>query len=594
MDHVEEIKQKLDIAVVVGEYLELKKAGVNYKGKCPFHNEKTPSFIVNPDRQRFHCFGCGEGGDIFTFVQKMEGTEFPEALRVLAQKAGVQLKQFDPRVTSIKNRLLDLSSDAAKFWHDKLNHRDGENALNYLNNRKVSSEMQKEFKLGYAADSWDDIYKHLLNKGYNESEIFKAGLIVRKENGSGYYDRFRDRIMFPIQDLHGHVVGFTGRTLKSDEMAKYVNTPEGPIYHKGKVIYGLDKAKQAIRKQDYVVVVEGNVDVITAHQFGYKNVVACSGTALTVDQIAILKRYTNNIQLCFDQDDAGQTAAQRTIDLLLPAEMNTKIVQLVSGKDPDECLHNNVKDWEASLRGSKLVMQFYFDKYLTAVVLANISEKTKAIDIVLKQIKKISNPVERAHWVKQLSLITADAVETLRARMNQVQLKPGFLTKKQNNDTVAPSREKTWEQKNFERFLTILLNHPYLISYAQENFKPEMIVDNQLNGFYQSLLLLYNKNKKINSGELIKTLDTEDKLLEQGYLDSLVLSIHNVYEGFEDKELQVELVALIRALKRRSFESKIAQLNKEMLEAERTSDSEKRNEAMKNIQNYQEQLIKLK
>ncbi|MDD5221638.1 MAG: DNA primase, partial [Patescibacteria group bacterium] len=335
-NQIEEIKSRLDIIDVISEYVQLRQSGVNYRALCPFHTEKAPSFFVSPERQIWHCFGsCNEGGDIFEFIMKIENVDFPEALRILAKKAGVQLTKEDYRVTSQKTKLMDIMRVAAQFYHLVLQKSSlAEKVREYLDGRGVKQETIKDFQLGFAPDRWDELVGFLNKKGVKMIEAEAAGLVMRSNkplnNKQNYYDRFRNRIMFPINDLYGNPVGFTSRIVpwaETTETAKYVNTPETPIYNKSRVIYAFDKAKAAIKKEDAVIMVEGNMDVIACHQAGSKNVVASSGTALTADQVKLLKRYTNNLLLSFDVDLAGENATQRGIDVAMKAEMNIKVIR---------------------------------------------------------------------------------------------------------------------------------------------------------------------------------------------------------------------------------------------------------------------------
>jgi len=308
----DQIKEKLNIVDVIREYVPgLKQVGANHKALCPFHKEKTPSFIVSPDKQVWHCFGCDRGGDIFKFIMEIEGIEFKDALRILAKKAGIELKPWDRSLSTKRSRLLKILDLASIFFQKTLESDQGKIAQGYLAKRKVNSSVAEEFKLGYAPDAWDKLLSFLKARGYKEQEIFEAGLTVKK--GQRSYDRFRNRLMFPILDVHGNVVGFTGRILgkEIEGQGKYVNTPQTLVYDKSRVLYGLSKAKEAIRKQDLCILVEGQVDVIASHQTGVKNVVAVSGSALTLPQINLIKRFTQNIALAFDVDIAGSSATKR-------------------------------------------------------------------------------------------------------------------------------------------------------------------------------------------------------------------------------------------------------------------------------------------
>ena len=338
MTPIDEIKNRLDIVEVVQGYIKLKKAGKDYKALCPFHKEKNPSFFVSPSKQIWHCFGsCGEGGDIFKFVMKIEGVEFADALRTLARKAGVVLRKQDPQVQSQRNILYQICEEASEFFQGELQKNN--QVLEYLKNRGLKLQTIKDFKIGYASNSWDALYNHLTELGFEKDDVEKAGLLVKKEGTNKYYDRFRSRIMFPIADLNGQIVGFSGRIYgKEDEKtAKYVNIPETLIYNKSRIIYGLDKAKLEIRKKDQAILVEGQMDLIMTHQTGTKNAVAVSGTALTPDHLQILKRYTENLVFCFDADTGGESATKRAIATAQQFDFNIKVALLPRDKkDPAE------------------------------------------------------------------------------------------------------------------------------------------------------------------------------------------------------------------------------------------------------------------
>ena len=336
-DNIEQIKSRLDVVAVISDYLKLQKSGVNYKACCPFHNEKTPSFYVSPERQIWHCFGCSQGGDIFGFIKAVEGVEFPEALRILARKAGVELEEFIPEARDEKERLFEIVELATKFFEKQIyNSTDGKSALKYLEERGLNTETIKSFRLGFAPNDWQALNEFLRGRGYTENEVVASGLAIKKDSGAGIYDRFRSRITFPIADINDRVVGFTGRvfdvknglneqgarTSQAIERfehieAKYINTPQTTIYDKSRVLYGLNKAKMQIKKAEKCLLVEGNMDAVMSCQAGVGNVVASSGTALTPLHLNLLKRYTANLNFCFDTDQAGAMATRRGIGLAL-------------------------------------------------------------------------------------------------------------------------------------------------------------------------------------------------------------------------------------------------------------------------------------
>ncbi|HNX10887.1 MAG TPA: DNA primase, partial [bacterium] len=339
MNPLEEIKSKLDITEVLGEYINLRPAGSNLRALCPFHHEKTPSFMVSPEKQIWHCFGCQKGGDIFGFVMEMEGLNFVEALKQLAHKAGVTLQKNDWEDSSKRNKLIDVLSAAKEFYQRQM--LGNNNIKNYLKGRGLDEKSVKEWQVGYSPNSFDDLINHLKKKGYSDEDIFLSGLSQKKEGAGRYFNRFRDRIMFPINDAAGLTVGFTARVNpqtvnpEMEKMGKYINTPQTAVYDKSRVLFGLDKARREIKDQDLAIVVEGQMDAITSQSRGFKNTVASSGTALTFGQVKLLKRYTNNLALAFDADAAGQIAADRGIVEALAQEMNVKIIIIPQGKDPD-------------------------------------------------------------------------------------------------------------------------------------------------------------------------------------------------------------------------------------------------------------------
>ena len=348
-DNVQQIKERLNITDVISGYIRLTKAGVNHRALCPFHNEKTPSFMVSPSRQSWHCFGCGEGGDIFTFVEKIEGIEFLDALKILAGKAGIELEYSDPKMRSEKDRLYEICETSAQFFTQQL----GNPIINYLYKRGLKDETISEWRLGYSPDSWDSLLTFLKSKGYRETEMEKAGLIIQdtryKIQDTRWHDRFRNRLMFPIFDTSGRVVAFSGRIMhdvvpsktEHADSGKYINSPETILFSKSRILYGFNRAKTDIRKNDAAILVEGQMDVILPWQDGVKNIIATSGTALTEDQLTIIRRLTGNLIMAFDMDDAGFRATKRGVDLAQGLGFNISVLRLESGKDTADFVADN-------------------------------------------------------------------------------------------------------------------------------------------------------------------------------------------------------------------------------------------------------------
>jgi DNA primase len=388
---VEQIKARLNIVEVVQSYVKLQKAGVNFKANCPFHSEKTPSFFVSPSRDSWHCFGCNRGGDIFSFVMEIEGLEFSEALKILASRAGVELKPIDPKYKTEQTRLLQLMEEAKKFYESEL--KKNKEVIDYLKERGLKGETAKRFSIGFAPEGWRNLHDFLKNKNYSDSEIEKSGMAIKSDKG--HYDRFRSRIMFPLYNSSGQIVGFSGRIFgKEDETTggKYINTPQTILYDKSRILYGFDRAKNEIRKKDSCILVEGQMDVLMSHQAGIINTVAVSGTALTNDHLRIIKRLTNNIIMAFDKDEAGREAAGRGIDLALADGFEVKVAVVPLGKDPAEAIKEDLEKWGKAVLEAKNIIEFFLD------TLKNRKEIEKS---VLPYIAILPSEMEKAHWVAE-------------------------------------------------------------------------------------------------------------------------------------------------------------------------------------------------
>ena len=405
---IEEIKGKLNILDIVGSYVKLSKTGINYRGICPFHSEKGPSFFVSPIRQMWHCFGCGTGGSVFDFIMKIEGIEFGDALRILANKAGVELKRENPKLRSEKQRLYEICDLASSFFEKQLgNSVIGKEAKEYLLKRGIKEESIKKWRLGYSPDTWQGLSDFLVGRGYKRDEIVRAGLAVQSDKGNNPYDRFRGRIIFPIFDSNAQVVGFGARVFKDadkKETAKYINTPQTLLYNKSNVLYGINYAKVAIRKNNNCVLTEGYTDAIMCHQAGFENTVAVSGTALTFGHLNILKRYSDNLILAFDMDLAGDNATKRGINLAESQGFNIKIIDTYSNaKDPAEIILENPSTWQESLEKARTIMEFYFDSAFNKLDKTTAQGKKEIGKIILPAIKRLQNKIEQSHWVQKLA-----------------------------------------------------------------------------------------------------------------------------------------------------------------------------------------------
>ncbi len=404
-DQVSQVKDRTDIAEVIKGYVQLKSSGRNMKGLCPFHGEKTPSFMVNPERGTWKCFGCGEGGDVFTFLEKIEGLDFPEALEKLAKRAGIVLeKKFRGQKDTQKETLLSINEAAKDFYHKiLLTHPVAEKARKYLKERGLKVEDIKTFELGYAPNSWDSLINMLIKKGFSQADIAMSGLVVSKDRG-GFYDRFRGRVMFPIRDIAERLAGFSGRTLMSDpKEAKYVNTPETPMFSKRNLLYGIHLSRKHIAKENSVVLVEGQFDMVSAYLAGTKNVVATGGTALTDGQLRVIKRLTENVLICFDSDTAGDTASRRGIELAESVGLVVKVVTLSGVKDPDEMVKTNLAGWKEAIKNAQGIYDYYIDWAFRSFDRTTSEGKRKIGQELLPVLSGISDEIVKNHYVKILA-----------------------------------------------------------------------------------------------------------------------------------------------------------------------------------------------
>ena len=571
---VDEIKSKLDIIDVLSEYIQLKQAGANFRAICPFHREKTPSFFISPERQIWHCFGCGKGGDIFGFIQEIEGVEFPEALRILAQRAGVKIAKYNQAEVSQKTKLQDICSISAKFYHKiLLESSSAEKARQYLKERELDQKTIAEFQLGFAPEKGNLLLEFLSKRGYKPAEIEAAGMIIKSTRQSSYYDRFRNRIMFPIFNLFGQVVGFTGRVMPGEEQnketAKYINTPETQIYSKSRVLYGLDKAKLEAKLQNSVILVEGNMDVIACHQFGTKNVVCTSGTALTSEQIKLLKRYTPNIILAFDVDLAGQNATQRGIDLLLQEDLNVKILNLLSGKDPDECIRKTPEIWQKAIKEPLPIMEYYFSSAIARVSpnsqTLNIENKKQVSQILLPFIAKLGSPVEQGLWVKKLSNDLDISETSLHDALKKIKLPQ--KNKEENNSEVK--EKPSSEEQVGDMLLGLILKYPEKGEIASKLIF-DMFVRPRAQALAKIIKECYIKNNKIEVDQIKEALKDKDS----EYIDFLFFLVEKEFAGQKDKEIEKEFNNLFRILKKRHLERRREKVMLELKEAEKNKDKE--------------------
>jgi len=465
MSIIDEVKQRTDIIEVVSQYATLKKAGRTFRALCPFHSEKHPSFFVYPEQQSWHCFGaCNTGGDVFSFIMKKEGIDFGDALRLLAQKAGVTIpSRFEPEAgKDERERLYQVNQASAQYFHNLLlNSPVGERAKGYFASRGLSPKTIADFQLGFSPDSWEALEQYLMERGYTKSELLTAGLVIEAEGG-GTHDRFRNRLMFPIFDIRGRIVGFGARVL-DDSLPKYLNSPQTLIFDKSSCLYGINLAAAAIRQQNLVVIVEGYMDVITAHQNGFNNVVASMGTSVTEKQVGTLKRLARNMALALDADAAGEEAMLRAIGYENTLDAEVKVIILPRGKDPDNVIREDAKIWQNLLEEALPIVDYTFNVVTAELDLNTAKGKSLAVDKLLPIIAEMKDTVRQAHYLQKLARLVKVSQRSLEAALGRIKPSQGKRQSKEpSQERVTQALHPLLSSPVEEYCLALLLQHPEL------------------------------------------------------------------------------------------------------------------------------------
>lgn len=545
---IQELVDRNDIVDVVGSYVNLsKKSGANYFGLCPFHNERTPSFAVNPSGQFYHCFGCGKGGGVINFIMEVENLSYPDAVRLLAERAGMQVPEdsYD-RDSKKRARMLALNKDAAMFFYEELGTPEGQKAVHYMQERGISPQIAKRFGLGCAPDSWDSLLKAMAQKGYSEKELFDAGLVKRGQRGD-FYDTFRNRLMFPVIDVRGDVIGFSGRILSGDG-AKYMNSPDTLVYNKSRTLFGLNLAKKS--KSGYLLLVEGNVDVVSLHQAGFDSAVASLGTALTAEQARLMSRYTSEIILCYDADEAGQKAAQRAIGLLEKLDMKVRVLRIPDAKDPDEYLKKKGADaFRNLLTGSEDQVDYRLNSVKAKYDLGTDAGKVGFLKEATELLATLPGPVERQVYAMRVAGeagVGADAViqEAERRRAVLVTWNRTKTEKEMNRPERAaqpPERELRYQDPGSaaaeEGLIRLLYLEPGLIREdlpAAEEFSSAALAK-----IYQAL------REKIGTGSAVNV-NSLATVLEQDEMNLLVRILQKPEALSESRNILSDYIRRIR------------------------------------------------
>ncbi len=551
---VDEIKARIDIVDLVNSYVRLQKAGVNFRACCPFHNEKTPSFFVTPARQMWHCFGCGKGGDMFAFLMDIEGYDFPEALKVLGDRAGVEVKKEDPKQKSERVRLIALLDEAASFFETQL--AGNTIAREYLLQRGLREETISEFRVGYVPDEWKGLFQHLSEKGFAASEMERAGLLLKSSSGN-YFDRFRGRIMFPIADYSGRVVGFGGRVFPEREKeAKYVNSPETPLYQKSKILYGLHKAKSDILRSETCIIVEGYMDMLMAYQAGTKNVVASSGTALTAEQVHMLRRLSRSCVVAFDMDAAGEHAARRGIDLALKENFEVRVARLGEHKDPADAIAKDPAVWTSAVEHAVHIVRFYLDLALRRHA-PRTPELSRAVQAtVLPVVSSLASELERAHWSKELSAVLGIKEEIIWEAQKSFRASPTNSGSVMMQAPVSQTRSR--KELLEDRVLGMVAKYPRFLDHNKEN-----PVDTFFSGD-KKMVLTHLRRGAEDSGEGRSPL--------HDFVSRLMLEAELFLEGVADAE--AEFVNCRRELEREYLRERLQGLSARIALSESHKDGE--------------------
>ncbi len=566
----EEIKSRLDVVEIIQGYLKLQKAGSNWKGLCPFHSEKSPSFMVSPSKQMWHCFGCAQGGDIFTFVSKIEGLEFGDALRILADRAGVKLSRQDPQVQSKRKRTYEVCEFAARFFQRQLLSGTGKEAVKYLLDRGVTKESIESFGLGWAPDTWQSLRNYLNGEGYADAEILEAGLVVergstqidtvdQRQSALDYHDRFRHRVMFPINDANAQVIGFSGRLFDKikgktvhEDAGKYINTPNTVLYDKSQALYGLDKAKLAMRQSNGCVLVEGNLDVVMSHQAGVKNTVAPCGTAFSLEHYRVIKRYTDNLFLSFDEDAAGESALKRSVTTALANGFNVMVVPAPTGKDPADVVKDNPKLWLEAVAKPVAYMSFILNKSLAKFPPIALEGKKAVAVSVLPFIKSIASPLEKDHWLNELSLKIGVEKNILIS-----ELKTTVAPSSENISREPVKNVKVLEPANYaqtrqeEYLVALLVKYPELKKFLAE----------------EDMNLFNQPNIALAARALIASEDFKETIL-----GSSVALVGDFLEEFVS-DPQAEFLKILNNLRRQYVQSRLKLIQADIKKAEAEGDT---------------------
>ncbi|NQT29973.1 MAG: DNA primase [Candidatus Saganbacteria bacterium] len=567
-EKIEEIRNKADIVDVIGEYVHLKKRGKNYVGLCPFHSEKDPSFTVSPEKQFFHCFGCNEGGNVFAFIMKIENIGFAEAVVELGTKVGIALPKFTPSGPSKpeKEKLFSVMALAQQYFKSCLENKVGEAARNYLLKRNISDKTRDLFGLGFAPPGWDNLFKHLISRGASPPLIERCGLILPREGSSGYYDRFRDRLIFSITDQRGRTIAFGGRSLGNEE-PKYLNSSDTPIYRKGETLFSLNLSKEHIKKSKVAVMVEGYFDLITPFQAGVQNIVATLGTALTTSQAKLLARYSETAILAFDADAAGEVATERSFDILKGQGLTVKVAQFREAKDPDEVIRKHgEKAFTKCIASATPFLKFKIKKVLSRHNLSEIEGRSKALKEIALLLSQQKDAFLKQEYAKFCAPLLGTDVETILSQINRnIQYAPARTSRHLHRVTHKPSSKLAEAEKNL---IALASQDISLLNSLKKEITPADFMLPETRAIASLLFASNLKEDNVSlSHFLLENLNDESA---KKFLSRLLINDH-----LKASDGQVILADCIKVIKAQNQKSKIASIKLEVAEAEKAGESAK-------------------
>ncbi len=602
-DKIEEIRSSVDIVDYINQFVPLRRVGKNYVGLCPFHTEKTPSFTISPDKQLYHCFGCGAGGNLFNFVMQYEKVSFFEAVKKVAEYAGIEIPKPERKERWVETEFEELY-EANRFAHEffvknLLKALEGKKAMEYLYKRGINDASIKNFGIGYSPDQWDALVQYAIKHNFPLESLEKAGLIVKREDG-GYYDRFKDRIMFPIFSISGRIIAFGGRRLKEDEnIPKYINSPETKIYVKSKILYGLYQAKDAIRKKEYAILVEGYMDCISLFQAGIENVVASGGTALTDEQVRLISNYTRTIYFLYDADSAGARAMLRGVDIILAHGLDVYIVKLPEGEDPDSFIRKNpVSEFEKLIKNAVNFIDFKASTYQQLGKFDDPNVKSKAIRSLVESISKIPDELKRSIFIREVSSKYKLPEQVLVHELETIILKEKkTLTKKRELESQAEAQEvikfKSIPAEERDLAKILLEADEIALKFVFNYIREDDITSEYVKVIYQNVFELFKQAsetgeyRKLNIHEFILKFD-DDKF--RSFVTNIALSKYEVSKFWEMKKVkddEDELMELWKAIDdvvSRFYLRKIRKMEQdltyEISEAEKMKDEEKLSELL--------------